>query len=86
MPVSNVVCLIAINPVQLVLQTMQMINRISRINMIHKVHKEMRVQNDIKVHRISTFPVLVEMFILDSMKSNYLLKSIHQQMVIKIAW
>ena len=58
MPVSNVVCIIAINPVQLVLQTMQMINRISRINMIHKVHKEMRVQNDIKVHRISTFAVV----------------------------
>ena len=58
MPVSNVVCIIAINPVQLVLQTMQMINRISRINMIHKVHKEVRVQNDIKVHGISTFAVV----------------------------
>ena len=58
MPVSNVVCLIAINPVQLVLQTMHMINRISRINMIHKVHKEVRVQYDIKVHRISTFAVI----------------------------
>ena len=51
-PVSNVVFILAINPVQLVLLIVHMINRISRIKIV--VHKAVIIQNNIALIEIKS--------------------------------